>query len=423
MTNDSESVWSNEKLILFRFVFSYLVLYNFLSPLNLLPKLSFVYDFYTEFWHIIGVWVGKLVFQKDITVFTNGSGDTTYDYILVFCYFSISLITTIIWTLLDRKRANYSRLFQFLYIYIRFVLALTMIFYGVTKVLPLQFPSPSLAHLLQPLGEFSPMGLLWNFIGYSYAFGIFVGLGETIGGLLLAFKRTILLGSLILIAVLANVVMFNFTYDIPVKLYSVHLLLMSFFILLPDLERLVNFLFNKPVAPAVYKPLFTKPLLNRWIPFAASLFIILCTFYMFYEFNELRKTIGDLAPKSPFYGIWNVEELEIAGEVQPALLSNETRWRRVVFDSPRRLSVQLVNDSITHYSLKTDEEKKTFNLSKRDAPNWKPVLAYNQPDPEQMILEGTFEDKQFRAKLRCTTKQFVLIERGFNWINEYPFEQ
>lgn len=94
------------------------------------------------------------------------------------------------------------------------------------------------------------MGLLWTFIGYSYAYNVFTGLGEIIGGSLLLFRRTKLLGALITIAIMSNVVILNFTFDVPVKLFSTHLLSMSIFITVPYLNRLCNFfIFNSAVEP------------------------------------------------------------------------------------------------------------------------------------------------------------------------------
>jgi hypothetical protein len=49
---------------------------------------------------------------------------------------------------------------------------------------------------------------------------------------------------------LTNVVMINFCYDIPVKLWSTELLLMAVFLLLPDLKRLADvFVFNRAAEP------------------------------------------------------------------------------------------------------------------------------------------------------------------------------
>ena len=121
---------------------------------------------------------------------------------------------------------------------VRFTLATAMLLYGAEKVIPEQFGTPLPSDLLEPIGEGSPMHLLWTFMGTSIPYVIFTGAAEMLGGLLLAARRTTLLGALVCIGVLSNVVMLNLSYDVPVKLYSSHLLLMAVFLAAPDLRRL-----------------------------------------------------------------------------------------------------------------------------------------------------------------------------------------
>ncbi|HVS63755.1 MAG TPA: hypothetical protein VMT85_09690 [Thermoanaerobaculia bacterium] len=84
-----------------------------------------------------------------------------------------------------------------------------------------------LERLSQTIGESSPMGLLWNMMGYSRLYNLFSGGVDVLGGVLLLFRRTATLGALVAIGAMANVVLLNFAYDVPVKLYSMHLLLMG----------------------------------------------------------------------------------------------------------------------------------------------------------------------------------------------------
>ena len=421
ISDESKSNWSKLKLIGFRFIFTYLVFYNFPEPLGSLKFLSFITKPYDEFWKVICVWVGKVIFSQEITYQFNGSGDTTYDYILLFCYFCLSLIITIIWTLFERKRFNYSRLFQYLSVYVKYVVALTMITYGSRKIIQSQFPAPWLERLLEPYGDSSPMAILWTFMGSSYPFNVFTGMGEMIGGLLLIFKRIRVLGGLILVAVLANIVMLNFSYDVPVKLYSTHLLLMTFFILLPDLRRLFNFFFfNKAVQPEIYQPLFTKPKMNRWLSIFAKTFVVFFIIYSFYLSHEASKMY---TTKTEFYGIWNVEEIEMNGTRQEPLLTNGTRWRKVIFEYPDWIPVYLVNEKYVRFLLEVNREEQTFVFTVPKEPNLKTRITYSQPNPDEMILEGTWDEKTFKAKLKRMEKKFLLQERGFHWINEVPYHR
>src|SRR4026207_121189 len=79
-------VWSPVKRVLFRFAFCYLVLYSFPFPLEYIPYVGMVGMWTFQMWNRLVPWVGKQVFGLTITVFPNGSGDTTFNYVQVFLF-------------------------------------------------------------------------------------------------------------------------------------------------------------------------------------------------------------------------------------------------------------------------------------------------------------------------------------------------
>jgi len=420
----AEPEWGPVKRLLFRFLFAYLFLYIFPFPLDILPVVGMAAEPYQSFWNAAVPWVGRHVFHVAITVQPNGSGDTTYNYVQVFCYLVLALTAAAVWTLLDRRRRNYARLNEWLRVYVRFSLATAMISYGAMKVIPAQFPGPSLDRLLQPIGDASPMGLLWTFIGASKSYNIFSGLGEMLGGLLLLTRRTTTLGALVSSAVLVNVVMLNFSYDVPVKLYSSHLLAMAVLLMAPDARRLADLLvFNRPTAPAEIRPLFERRWLHRGALILRTVFVLAFAAWSLYGAYDGRKNYDLVTgPRPPLYGIWNVEDLEVDGRPQPPGTPDPAQWRRVVFGYPGTFAVQLGNDSRQRYLLKLDAAKKTLGLKKRDDPEWQTTISYRQPGPGLLLLEGPLDGHKLRVKLRHTEiPQFRLVNRGFHWINEYPF--
>ena len=60
----------------------------------------------------------------------TGSGDTTLDYVLVFCFAVIAAFATLVWSVLDRRRPNYTTLYACLRLLVRFTLAFTMLSYS-----------------------------------------------------------------------------------------------------------------------------------------------------------------------------------------------------------------------------------------------------------------------------------------------------
>ena len=418
--------WGPARRFGFRFLFAYFILYLLPFPVTLIPTLGRLKRSFSEAWSPLVLWVGERLFHVQITFRHNGSGDTTFNWVQVFCILILSLTTALVWTLLDRRRPNYARLYEALRIYVRFGLAAVMVTYGVVKVIELQFGSPTPDRLVQTYGESSPMGLLWTFMGASALYCFFGGAGEVLGGVLLAFRRTTLLGALVCIGVMSNVVMLNLSYDVPAKLYSSHLLAMAVFLAAPDLRRLANLLlFNRPVAPVEERPLFARRGLDRGALILKTLLVTLSVGFSLFQANEMSKTDGERTPKPPFYGAWNVDELEVDGQVRPPLLTDGNRWRRVIFPYPEAIFLQPMDGPMTRCSLELDPAARRMAVTpwKKDSPG-KGELFYQVTGPDLLSLEGTFDGKKIRARLRREDpSKYTLINRGFHWINERPFNR
>lgn len=404
----------------FRFAFIYLLLYALPFPLTAFPYVDKAAEWYNSFWTWIVPRLAQAALNRDVPTVFNGSGDRTYDYLLVALLLLISLVAAVIWTIVDRKRLSYPTLYRWLNVYVRFYLGTVMIGYGAFKVISSQFGPPSLDRLMQTFGESSPMGLLWTFMGASEPYTIFVGFAEMVSGILLFARKTSTLGALMSIGVLSNVVALNFSYDVPVKLYSSHLLAMAIFVLLPDVRRLANFfILNRTTESVSEQPLIRSTAWRRGALVVASLFVIAVVGTSLYQSYDQRRSF--VAQRSPLYGVWEVEEFNLGQAAQPA---SAQRWRRVIFDSPRRITVQTATDLQERYGSQLDQEKRTLTLRKREDPNWNTVLTYEQVSPEVITLAGALNGSEITARLRRTEeRKFLLTDRGFHWINEFPFNR
>lgn len=305
------------------------------------------------------------------------------------------------------------------------MLGTIMIYYGMSKVIKLQFPAPYLSRLLSRYGESTPMGLLWTCMGASKSYTIFAGAVELLGGVLLLVPRLTLLGALVTMAAMGNVLMLNMSYDVPVKLFSFHLLAMSVLLAYPDLRRLADlFVFNHRVDPAPVPRLFQRRWLNYGVgalQLVFGVYILSTVWYADYQTAKLR---GDDAPKPPLYGIWLVDEFALNGEVHPPLASDDLRWQRVIFDSPSELFLQSMTGSHRRFLQRVDLGKKTVTLRKRESQDWKAQFTFEQIQPDILTVEGKLDGQTIRAKLHhVPDPKFMLTARGFHWINEYPFNR
>jgi uncharacterized membrane protein YphA (DoxX/SURF4 family) len=423
--------WSFARRVAFRFCFVYLGLYclgtQIFGGLFLIPKVEVTDP--ASLWPMrqIIFWTAAHIFHAKLPLIYagSGSGDKTFDWVFVFCLLVIAAVATGIWSALDRKRANYAALYKWFRLVIRFALASEMILYGMDKVIPLQMPFPSLTRLLEPFRDFSLMGVLWYSIGASPAYEIFAGCAETLGGILLIFPRTAMLGALVSLADLTQVFMLNMTYDVPVKLFSFHLLLMAVFLLAPEFERLADFfLRNRTAGPSTQSELFQTRRANRIALGAQILFGIWLVGMNVYSNWDGWHTYGGGRTKSPLYGIWSVAELSIDGQVRSPLLGDYDRWRRVVFDFPERVSFQRMDDSFAGYGAVIDSNAKTIGLTKSSDKNWKGNLTFQRVAEDQLILDGNMDSHTIHMKLQLVDyKKFLLVSRRFHWIQEYPFNR
>ena len=422
---EHDPAWGPVQRAVFRFLFCYLVLYNFPFPQDAIPVYGEVLEqSYRETWNLVLPWVGEHVLGVEVRYRFSGSGDTTYRYVQVFCCLILALAATAVWTLLDRRRANpanTARLYEWLRVYVRFVLAAAMIVYGAYKVIPEQFGTPFPSDLLQPIGESSPMKLLWTFMGASIPYVIFTGAAEMLGGLLLAARRTTLLGALVCIGVLSNVVMLNLSYDVPVKLYSSHLLLMAVFLAAPDLKRLASlFVWNRRVPPAEERPLFASRRANRAALVFRTVFILFVTAAALRQSHKARQEFVEVATGHRLYGVWEVEDFAVDGAVRPLLATDETLWRRLVFEWPQTIGIQYAHESaIREYELRPDPGSHRYTLC--CDPEWTAAISYKRVEPDVLALEGTVEGEEIRGRFRRVDEsRFPLLSRGFHWINEWP---
>jgi hypothetical protein len=422
-----EPRWPLTKRICFRLAFGYLVLYIIPFPIEYLPFTDSLVQKYNNLLHIVVPWVAKhiLHLSYDITIFENGSGDTTYNYVLVLCLFSLAVVAAVIWSVLDRKRADYTRLYRWLRLLVRFSLASAMIGYGAVKIIPLQMSAPSFSRLLEPYGDSSPMGLLWTFVGASKGFEIFTGCAEMLSGVLLIFPRTTMAGALISLANTTQIFILNMSYDVPVKLYSFHLFLMSFFLLAPDLKRLVHFfLFNRAVDSVEPSRLFRRRWLNRSAVTIQILFGLYLIGSSFYQGYQQSKVYGSRAEKPPLYGIWTVDEFSMDGKELPPLTTDASRWQRVIFQVPKFLTIQPMSGPNQVFVLDLSVENRTLSIAKRDNPDWKAEIAFEEIAPGQINLKGEVDGHTTAARLtRFDESKFLLTNRGFHWIQEYPFNR
>ena len=434
--------WTYVQKFLLRFFCCLFVIYSFPFPLNFLtyfmdpdsgvtPKFLGwyfqIFDTYSNLWHVIIPWLGDhlLHLKNHITIFSNGSGDTTYDYVMLLTFFLLSFAAAVLWSLIDRRRPTYSKALYWLQVLVRYNLGAFMISYGFAKVFHLQMPNIGLNQLIQRFGDKSPMGLVWSFISYSPAYSAFTGWGEVIGGTMLFFRRTTILGALMLLGVLSNVVAINFCYDVPVKLFSSMLLLMDLFLLVPEAGRLWGiFILNKATLPQPPGFIWDKKRFSRISAAFKWAFILVYFYGTISSTQKMTRVYGDLIPKPNLYGIYEVQSFIRNKDTIPPLTTDSTRWRQLVVQTDKYAVVFYMNDKRKWMRFEVDSTLRKAVLYPGDDTLVKSGFLVHSIDSVHLELDGTLLTDSLHVLLKkIDPNSFLLLSRGFHWINESPYNR
>jgi hypothetical protein len=81
----------------------------------------------------------------------------------------------------------------------------------------------------------------------------------------------------------------------------------------------------------------------------------------------------------------------------------------------------LMNDTRKNYGANQDAAKKTVALSSGQLTN---VFTYTWADTNHLVLRGSLAGDALEVNLhKLGPTNFLLLNRGFHWINEYPLNR
>jgi uncharacterized membrane protein YphA (DoxX/SURF4 family) len=372
----------------------------------------------------------KIFHLYPILIPFNGSGDTSFGWVQLCLFLLLSLVGCIIWSLLDLRRSNYNALAYWLRIILRYTLIINCFGSGISKLFCFQMPFPSLSQLSTPLGDYLPMRFSWLHMGYSTTYQFFAGAFEVLAGILLLFPRTATFGTIVALGVFTNVMLMNMGYDIPVKLFSTHLVVMCLVLLAFEYKRILALLFNKAMeAGTIYKRVF----LRKWMTITAIVLkLAFIVFVVILPFQDYYK--GYVASKKPKpggpikSGVYEVNIYVLNGDTIPFTYNDRFRWKDVIFDNSASGSIGSTDTMFRqrygrgYFNFTVDSARRNLDIIKRTV-DFKTFslgsLHFDQPDSNTIILSGMLRKDSVYAVLVKTNRHFQLAERQFHWLSEY----
>ena len=426
-TEQRPSSWPLLRKIIFRFLFVYF--FFEIAPwtwLNEVPGVNFVIKYYLQFmdW-LVHLGNAKLFHVREVLVPENGSGDTSWGWAELWLLLTLAGLGCLIWSVLDRKRANYTHLNYWLCLFARYYIAYVAFIYGIEKVFAMQMLFPSLHQLATPLGDLLPMRFSWLFIGYSTPYQVFSGIMEVTAGLLLLWRRTASLGAFFATGVFINVMMLNLCYDIPVKIFSMQMVFLCLFLLLNESKRFVCFfILNKPADPcSIYHFEYTKKWMRISRIVLKLLFIVIAVGFQINNdwgyFKLVHKEVKQQAIKNGVYEVTGYS----ANNTQ-LLPTDSLRWKDAVFENGTGSTI-VADTSFrlrygrAYFGFKADSAQHKITIIKSLDGSVIYNFDYVLPDTSSVRLTGKTRQGDVVINLKRTKRHFQLAEKQFHWLSEH----
>jgi hypothetical protein len=425
--------WTFGTRLAFRFTFCYFAVYALCSGIYTVWETIPWAGVPIENWLALpflqaAQWISLHVFHLHgigTAIGDSNSGDTILNWIVISIIFTLAVIVSVLWTAFDRRAEAYPLLLGWLRLLLRLTLAVAMLSYGLDKVFLSQMPPPSLAVLNEALGRTSPHMLLWTTFGLRPGFQATMGMIEVIAGLLVLYRRTALLGTLITIFITCNIVLYDYFFDVGVKIYAAHLLLMALVLAAPDLSSLFSyFWWHQPTPPrGAWIPRCTRRSLRTGILILEWAVLVMALGYRSYAEAKDRLSEADqIRNVTPFIGQWHVESAQLNGEPKPLLVLSQNATVSDLYIEPfGALNLRLSDGRLVDGDVHFDAVRHSVDLDLHVADH---PIAYglDRPDESHLLLTPQAGDNQTEATLMLVRvplpAHYPLIDEGSHLVIE-----
>jgi hypothetical protein len=355
----------------------------------------------------------------------------------------ISLAGAAIWGRVDARRKEYTVLYYWLRVIVRYRLAVILIAYGFIKLFPLQMPYPSLSNLLTNYGDFYAWKIYFQTLGISPKYESFLGFVEILAAFLLFNRRTTTFGVGLIFGFIGNVAVANGFYDIGEQALSTFIVLMAAFLLVQDIPRLYHLLVKEKATLANrFHPVFSRDGLKKirlGLRYAFLLFVAVFGYMVFDNYTNDPYKIPRTPGLHDAYGYYNVKEFILNKDTIPYSKTDPNRWQDVVFEKWSTLTIRdnrpvLIDKSSGeaahekdidrnyelagfagrhYYYYEADTVNHTLALQNKnkDLRDERLLLSYDRPNDSTILLSGIDQHKDsIRVVLEKIDKKYMMLE-------------
>src|SRR5690606_3582270 len=135
-----------------------------------------------------------------------------------------------------------------------------------------------------------------------------------------------------------------------------------------------------------------------------------------------QKQWGKKMKTPALYGLYDVKQHLVNDSLLPPMTTDKKRWKLVVVDKFVSGIVKM-DDQVQYLKMETDTTAHTLTLSIYSSEYEGNEFNYVE-DGNTLTLDGIYDCEQVKVVLiKRDLDEFLLPNRGFNWINEYPMNR
>lgn len=256
----------------------------------------------------------------------------------------IAAIGAVIWARVDTGRKEYTILYYWLRVLVRYRLAFVLVTYGFIKFFPLQMPYPSLSNLLTNYGDYFAWKIYFQTVGIAPKYESFLGFVEILAAFLLFNRKTTTFGVGLIFGFLGNVAVANGFYDIGEQVLSTFIVLLATFLFAYDIPRLYDLLVKEVPARAnkfIYQFSSARAKnLRTGLRAAFLLFVVVFAYKAYDNYTTDPYKIPHTPGLDKAYGFYQVRQFVLNNDTIPYSKTNPNRWQDVIFEKWSTLTIK-----------------------------------------------------------------------------------
>ncbi|UPZ14249.1 hypothetical protein [Flavobacterium humidisoli] len=320
-------------------------------------KSNWLSKFYLSFLAFVGgvnalLFVVLPILPYSLTKFINTAGMLSLLLALLF-----SIIFSLYWNYKEKNHSINSEKYKTVLIAIlRFWIAFHVCIFGFEKIIDVNF---SFSYRINDslVNTLTGQELTWKYYGYSYGLSLIVAILQIAGGIALLFKRSILLGLVLLMPVMFNILLINLFYNIgPITCFtSIQIMLGLAYLLLQYKEEIISLFTSPKITSSIVKSK-TLRVVTRVL-----CIIIPCLFVLYYSHQvQLSKR---------YFGKWKVESMSRNGKIilEKEWEKDSSAWKTIYIEERGKIffcpNPNLYVDSASIFmKYRFDDVKNTFKV-------------------------------------------------------------